>query len=108
MNRRKFLKVMGTVAVTSAVASQAVANQKIVNTMQLGAARVEDDGRVVWKELSDSFVEQYTREVKRLSAQHKSRLRLAGCWTDENGIMRCAPEGSGACFVRADGALVCP
>ena len=32
----------------------------------------------------------------------------ANCWTDGNGIMRCAPPGSGACFVRADGALVCP
>ena len=37
-----------------------------------------------------------------------STSAYAGCWTDGNGIMRCAPDGSGACFVRADGALVCP
>lgn len=30
----------------------------------------------------------------------------AGCYTDENGIMRCPPPGT--CFVRGDGALVCP
>ena len=32
----------------------------------------------------------------------------AGCYTDENGILRCVPDTSGSCIVRSDGALVCP